>query len=120
MIFLQDYFNNGDLKSLEAAKANLDYLLGRNPLEYCFVTGFGTKSPQSPHHRPSISDGINKPVPGMLVGGPNRSPASGEGNCNYKFEASAMRYTDQVCSFLQTKLPIGILLLLLFQGQLRP
>ena len=45
--------------------------LGRNATGYCFVTGFGDKSPMHPHHRPSEADGIQAPYPGMLVGGPN-------------------------------------------------
>lgn len=31
---------------------NADYLLGRNATGYCFVTGFGDKSPLYPHHHP--------------------------------------------------------------------
>ena len=49
------------------AQNQLDYLLGKNPTGYCFVTGFGTKSPKSPHHRPSQFK--KKAEPGMLVGG---------------------------------------------------
>lgn len=53
---------------LNAAKAQLDYILGCNPLNYCYVTGSGTKSVLHPHHRPS---GASKKVyPGMLAGGP--------------------------------------------------
>ena len=51
------------------ARAHLDYILGCNPLSQCFVTGFGTKSPKQPHHRPSIA--LGTPMPGMLVGGPD-------------------------------------------------
>jgi endoglucanase len=53
------------------ALANADYLLGRNATGYCYVTGFGDKSPLHPHHRISAADGIKAPFPGMLVGGPN-------------------------------------------------
>lgn len=53
------------------AYRNMDYLLGRNPLGYCFVTGLGEKSPLHPHHRLSATDGIEAPIPGFLVGGPN-------------------------------------------------
>lgn len=47
----------------------VNYLFGNNATGYCFLTGFGTLSPQSPHHRPSQATG--KTVPGMIVGGPN-------------------------------------------------
>lgn len=53
------------------ALQNADYLLGRNATGYCYVTGFGDKSPMHPHHRPSEADGVEAPYPGMLVGGPN-------------------------------------------------
>ena len=52
-----------------AAKNQLDYILGCNPLNYCYVTGEGSKSPVNPHHRPSGASG--KVMPGMVVGGPS-------------------------------------------------
>ena len=52
------------------AAANLDYLLGKNPLDMCFVTGLGTRTSLHPHHRPSVGDTVALPVPGFLVGGP--------------------------------------------------
>ena len=61
----------GSDKYRRYALQNADYLLGRNATGYCYVTGFGDKSPMHPHHRPSASDGIERPFPGMLVGGPN-------------------------------------------------
>ncbi len=53
------------------ALENANYLLGRNPLGYCYVTGWGVKSPKHPHQRLSSADGIDDPMPGLLVGGPN-------------------------------------------------
>ncbi|HAG12825.1 MAG TPA: glycosyl hydrolase family 9, cellulase [Ruminococcus sp.] len=57
----------------KADEANeiLNYLLGKNPLGTCFVTGFGTVAPEHPHHRPSMAQ--EKAQPGMLVGGVNSS-----------------------------------------------
>lgn len=49
----------------------MDYILGKNATGYCYVTGFGMKSPLYPHHRLSASDDIEAPLPGFLVGGPN-------------------------------------------------
>ncbi len=51
------------------AEKQLHYLLGRNPNGMCYVTGYGTVSPQNPHHRPSIA--LKQAMPGMLVGGVN-------------------------------------------------
>ena len=61
----------GTEKYRRYALQNADYLLGRNATGYCYVTGFGDKSPMHPHHRPSAADAIEAPFPGMLVGGPN-------------------------------------------------
>ncbi|MCL2204557.1 MAG: glycoside hydrolase family 9 protein [Defluviitaleaceae bacterium] len=54
----------------QAALEHLHYLLGRNPLSQIYVTGFGENPPKQPHHRPSAAKG--QPVPGMVVGGPNK------------------------------------------------
>ena len=47
----------------------INYLFGNNATGYCFLTGYGTLSPEHTHHRPSQATG--KTVPGMIVGGPN-------------------------------------------------
>ncbi|MDO3625119.1 glycoside hydrolase family 9 protein [Mucilaginibacter sp. BT774] len=68
---IQAYKLTGDKKYLKYALDNLDYILGRNGTGYSFVTGYGSKTPMHPHHRPSIADGIVDPIPGLLAGGAN-------------------------------------------------
>ncbi|BAU54402.1 glycoside hydrolase family 9 protein [Mucilaginibacter gotjawali] len=68
---IQAYMVSNDPKYLRFALANLDYILGRNGTGYAYVTGYGSKTPMHPHHRPSSSDGIAEPIPGLLAGGPN-------------------------------------------------
>ncbi len=68
---IQAYKLTNNAKYLTYALDNLDYLLGRNGTGYSYVTGYGSKTPMHPHHRPSTSDGVTDPVPGLLVGGPN-------------------------------------------------
>ncbi len=58
-----------DTNGKDAAKKQLNYLLGNNATGYSFVTGFGTLAAANPHHRPSQV--VGKAVPGMVVGGPN-------------------------------------------------
>ncbi len=60
---------------LEAAMGNLHYLLGRNCFGVSWVTQVGSNAFQHPHHRPSASDGIPAPWPGLLAGGPKATPA---------------------------------------------
>ena len=69
--FLYAYEVTGDEKYLVNAHRNVNYILGQNATGYCYVTGFGTKSPMFPHSRLCHSDGIEAPIPGLLVGGPN-------------------------------------------------
>ena len=71
MALIQAYKLSGNKKYLKYALSNLDYLLGRNGTGYSYVTGYGSKTPMHPHHRPSVADGVVDPVPGLLVGGPN-------------------------------------------------
>ena len=62
---------SGNRNYLYEAAGQLNYLLGLNALDVCFVTGFGTNPFMHPHHRPSAADGIDDPVPGLVSGGPN-------------------------------------------------
>ncbi|MBC8051986.1 MAG: glycoside hydrolase family 9 protein [Sphingobacteriaceae bacterium] len=74
---IQAYRLSGEKKYIDFALSNLDYLLGRNAAGYSYVTGFGSKTPMFPHHRPSAADRIKDPVPGLLVGGPNPGKQDG-------------------------------------------
>ena len=71
MVLVHAYLLTKDKSYLDGAQQCLDYLLGKNPQDMTYVTGFGYRSPRNPHHRPSESDMVDDPVPGMLVGGPH-------------------------------------------------
>lgn len=68
---IQAYRLSGEKKYLDLALSNLDYIMGRNGTAFSYVTGFGSKTPMHPHHRPSVADKVTEPIPGLLVGGPN-------------------------------------------------
>jgi endoglucanase len=68
---IQAYKLSHNNNYLVYALDNLDYILGRNGTGYSYITGYGSKTPMHPHHRPSVSDGVIEPVPGLLAGGPN-------------------------------------------------
>ncbi|HWG19530.1 MAG TPA: glycoside hydrolase family 9 protein [Terracidiphilus sp.] len=57
--------------AVEAALANLHYLVGCNCFGVSWVTQLGRRPFQHPHHRPSAADKIAAPWPGLLSGGPN-------------------------------------------------
>jgi len=81
----------------DAAQQSLDYLLGRNATGYCFVTGFGAKSPEHPHHRPSAARG--RAMPGMLVGGPDNGLHDPCAQAALAGAAPARCYVDDVESY---------------------
>lgn len=104
VLLINAYFITKEKKYIDGALSNLDYLLGRNATNYCFVTGIGTKSPMHPHHRPSVSDDIVEPIPGMLVGGPN--PAQ-QDHCAYPFKEPETSYVDSDCAYAANEIAIN-------------
>ena len=94
----------GEQRYLRGALENLDYLLGRNPTGYSFLTGFGTRTPMHPHHRPSEADGVEAPIPGWLSGGPNPGRQDG---CDYPSELPALAFVDHVCSYAGNEVAIN-------------
>jgi endoglucanase len=52
----------------------MDYLLGKNPLNLSYVSGFGANAFENPHHRfwaHQKKSSLPHPPPGVLAGGPN-------------------------------------------------
>ncbi|MFW5774879.1 MAG: glycoside hydrolase family 9 protein, partial [Chitinivibrionales bacterium] len=94
----------------DVAVAQLDYLLGRNPTGYCYVTGFGEHSPLYPHHRPSASDRVDEPVPGFLVGGPNPGQQDNQPPHHEVYYASSLpakSYADEEPSYASNEVTIN-------------
>jgi len=113
-----DFANQGMLKMIayhlthkakyaDAAQESLDYLLGRNATGYCFVTGFGAKSPRNIHHRISASDKVAEPIPGLLVGGPNLIVPDDCGTNVTRSEYPAKSYEDMQCSYSTNEIAIN-------------
>lgn len=64
----------GEHSYRDAAKAQLDILMGVNPLGVSYVTGNGEHAYNDPHLRPAFADRIEECIPGMVAGGPNSHP----------------------------------------------
>jgi endoglucanase len=63
-------------KYVDALTSGVDYLLGRNPNARSYVTGWGERAVQHPHHRfwaPSLGAAFPPPPPGAVTGGPNQN-----------------------------------------------
>ncbi len=74
MIFsIVDYFTgNNEYRSYTERLA--DYVLGYNGLGISYITGTGEYRCNYPHLRPAHADGVEECIPGMVSGGPNRTP----------------------------------------------
>jgi endoglucanase len=92
--------------ALDVAQSAMDYALGRNPLGMSMVTGFGTHSPLHPHHRPSLADGVEAPVPGFVVGGPNIGQQDKNACPAYPQSPAALAYLDNGCSYSTNQVAI--------------
>ena len=68
---LYAYRLTGEDKYLVNAERCLNHILGQNATGFCYVTGFGTRPTQDPHHRLSFSHAQGTLL-GFLAGGPNR------------------------------------------------
>ena len=69
---LEAYEATRGARYLNAALDQLHYFLGRNTFGISFLTGVGTNPVRHPYHQFSMKLGAPEPVPGLLVGGPNR------------------------------------------------
>jgi endoglucanase len=107
ILLIHAYKISGDKKYLKAAEDCIHYILGSNPLNMCFVTGFGDNSPKHIHHRPSSADKIDAPFPGLLVGGPTTAARSDCGEDKYKSSFPALSYLDMECSYSTNEIAIN-------------
>lgn len=93
-----------DEKYMKAALENQNYLLGKNPNGVCYVTGYGTVSPQNPHHRPSMA--VGKAMGGMLVGGVNSNLEDSAAEAYLANTPAAKCYVDHAESYSTNEITI--------------
>ncbi|WP_374562271.1 glycoside hydrolase family 9 protein [Ideonella sp.] len=108
LMLIQGYRLGGERRHLDAAQALLDYVLGRNAVDMSMVTGFGERSTQHPHHRPSQADGVAAPVPGFVAGGPNPGQQD-QAHCPVPYPSGvpARAYLDHDCSYASNEVAIN-------------
>lgn len=96
----------GEEKYLAGAEQITDYIFGKNATGYSFFTGFGSKRVMFPHHRPSGADGIDDPVPGFVIGGPNIDRQD-SGDVDYTSDFPAKAHMDVEPSFASNEVCIN-------------
>ena len=102
--FLYAWLLTKDRRYLTSALHNMDYLLGRNATGYCYITGWGHKSPLNPHHRLSASDEVAEPIPGFLAGGPNPGK---QDKCEYPSDIPDECYVDVAPAYAANEIAIN-------------
>ncbi|WP_024871622.1 glycoside hydrolase family 9 protein [Tolumonas lignilytica] len=68
------YDFTGKRKYLQAMADAMDYILGRNPMDQSYVSGYGFRPLKNPHHRfwaHSLDPASPLVPPGVISGGPN-------------------------------------------------
>jgi len=110
IIMCYAYYLTRQEKYLESIIETVDYIFGKNATGFCFVTGFGKKSPLQPHHRVMAADGVEAPIPGFLVGGPNvdrQDEVSGEPGVYYPEKEPAKAYIDRMAAYACNEVAIN-------------
>ncbi|TRX71787.1 glycoside hydrolase family 9 protein [Carboxylicivirga sp. M1479] len=107
MLLINAYLLSNDQRYLEAADACVAYVMGANPLNKAFVTGYGKNTPMFVHDRRCAADGIEAPIPGLLAGGPTNSVQSDCGETAYGTKIPAMSYVDMECSYSTNEVAIN-------------
>ena len=95
-LFTAYYFTKKE-EYLEASKEHLHYILGKNPCNVCFLTGFGTNRVKNPHHRPSAAK--KEAMPGMIIGGPDSGLHDPTAEEHLKGMPPAKCYVDELLSY---------------------
>lgn len=99
VLLLFAYYISKNVKYRTGAEQQIDYLLGRNSFNRCFVTGVNGNSPFKPHHLISEAYYLIAPVPGLLVGGSN-TLGTDISTCNYNYvNKPGNSWYDRYCSF---------------------
>ncbi|HZG07113.1 MAG TPA: glycoside hydrolase family 9 protein [Streptomyces sp.] len=100
----------GETAYRDAALRGLDYLLGRNPLNQSYVTGYGERDSHNQHHRfwaNQLDPDLPNPAPGSVAGGPNVDIQDPIAQDKLKGCAPAMCYIDHIESWATNEITIN-------------
>ncbi|WP_373312539.1 glycoside hydrolase family 9 protein [Streptomyces candidus] len=94
----------------DAVLRGLDYLLGRNPLNQSYITGYGERDARNQHHRfwaNQLDPSLPNPPPGSLAGGPNDAIQDPVAQAKLKGCAPSMCYIDDIESWATNEITIN-------------
>jgi endoglucanase len=99
---------SGNAGYLDVAIDQIAYLFGRNHYDRSQVTGLGINPPLFPHHRPSASDGIAAPFPGLVVGGGTTATNWVDDQDMFMVNEVAINWSAPLVYALSMFLPAGV------------
>ena len=88
----------------------MDFILGRNPLDRSFVSGYGARPMLNPHHRfwaHSMDPAYPPPPPGALSGGPTQNTGQDEVAKALKGCAPQTCWVDDIGSFSMNEVAVN-------------
>ncbi|UZK68011.1 glycoside hydrolase family 9 protein [Sphingomonas sp. M1-B02] len=101
----------GQAKYRDGVIDALDWVLGRNPLDRSFVTGYGARPMARPHHRfwaQSIDPTTPPPPPGVISGGPNSISMSDPVAMKMRGKCAPMTcWADEVGTYTMNEIAIN-------------
>ncbi|MEE1927441.1 glycoside hydrolase family 9 protein [Streptomyces sp. TRM 70351] len=100
----------GESDYRDAVLRGMDYLLGRNPLNQSYVTGYGERDSKNQHHRfwaNQLDASLPNPAPGSVAGGPNVSIDDPIAQDMLQGCAPAMCYVDHIESWATNEITIN-------------
>jgi endoglucanase len=100
----------GKRRYRDAVLTGLDYLLGRNPLNQSYVTGYGERDSKNQHHRfwaNQLNPDLPNPAPGSVAGGPNEGLEDPVASDLLTGCAPAMCYIDHIESWSTNEITIN-------------
>lgn len=101
---------SGDDRYRDAVLRGFDYLLGANPLNLSYVTGYGERYAQNQHHRfwaAQLNPALPHPPPGSVAGGPNQELQDPIAEEKLAGCAPAMCYIDHIESYATNEVTIN-------------
>ena len=101
----------GDDSFVNVVLEGLNYLLGRNPMDKSYVSGYGARPLLNPHHRfwaRSLDAALPGPPRGVVSGGPNSVNFSDPVAAKLKDRCVGLRcYTDDIGAYTMNEVTIN-------------
>lgn len=94
-----------DAKLTNAIQNSMNYIMGRNPMDYSYVTGYGSRAVSKPHHR--FWNLISNVPAGVVVGGPNAGKEDPEAAANLVGCVSLKCYIDNVKAYSTNEVTVN-------------